>query len=88
MAQGTGNSITKMLTPRQVGERLGVKPERVIGWLRSGKLRGINVSDGALRPRFRIDPADLAIFEQRRAVVAPAKPSRRRRRSADVIEFF
>lgn len=76
-----------MLTPPMVARRLGVKPEKVVAWVRSGQLRALNVSNGT-RPRFRIDPADLAVFEQGRAVVPAAKPSRRRRQSADVIQFF
>ena len=80
-------ALPQTLTPPMVARRLRVKPEKVVAWVRSGQLRALNVSNGT-RPRYRIDPADLAIFEKRRAVVAPAKPSRRRRRSTNVIQFF
>lgn len=88
MAGNGANSISTMLTPPEVAARLGVEPERVIRWIRTGKLPAINLSDGKLRPRFRVDPLDLALLEQRRAVVPAPKPIRRRRQSADVIEFF
>jgi hypothetical protein len=44
-----------------VARRLRVKAEKVVAWIRSGQLRALNVSNGT-RPRFRIDPADLAVF--------------------------
>ena len=78
-------------TPPQLARQLGVAPETVIGWIRSGELRAIDVSSrpGVGRPRFRIDVADLAVFEQRRAVVPQVKTSRRRRRrTPGIVEFF
>jgi len=65
-------ATTKTLSPPQVAERYGVKPEKVIRWIRSGQLRAVNVSDG-MRPRYRI-PADALIeFEQRRAATGRLK---------------
>ena len=80
----------RMLTPPQVARRYGVKAERVIGWIRSGELRAINVaSKASRRPRFRIDPADLTVFENGRlAATAPKITRRRRRKNSDVIPFF
>ncbi|NQU23814.1 MAG: helix-turn-helix domain-containing protein [Candidatus Nealsonbacteria bacterium] len=78
-----------MLTPPAVAKRYGVKPERILGWIRSGEIRAIDVSSkGSKRPRFRIDPKDLEVFELRRSVVPAKKPSRRRRQQADVTEYF
>ena len=78
----------RLLTPPAVAQRLGVDPARVIGWIRAGRLRAINLSDGELRPRFRIDPADLDDFLRAREVVARPKPQRRRRKDPNVIEFY
>jgi hypothetical protein len=50
------------LTPPEIGRRLRVTPERVIGWIKSGQLRACNVGDGAIRPRWRIAAADLETF--------------------------
>jgi hypothetical protein len=77
------------LTPPQVGERLGVSAEKVIGWIRAGELRGMNVAARlGGRPRWRIDLADLLAFEQRRSAVPTAPKPRRRHKQAAVIEFF
>jgi hypothetical protein len=76
------------LTPPQVAQRYGVSPEKVIAWIRAGELRAVNVATTlGGRPRWRIDPADLALFEARRAAV-PVPAARRRRVAGDVIEYF
>jgi len=80
---------SRTLTPPQVASRLRVSPEKVIAWIRAGELRAIDVATrGSRRPRYRIDPADLAAFESGRAVVAKPATSQRRRRNPEVIEFF
>ena len=75
--------------PPQVAERFGVDPHKILGWIRRGELRAVNVatSTGG-RPRFRISPADLAIFEASRAAGPQPKITRRRRKDPSVIEFF
>ena len=85
----TSNALRK-LSPPAVGKIYGVAAETVIGWIKAGELVAIDVSarPGVGRPRFRIDVADLAIFDQRRMVVTTAKPTRRRRRDPQIIEFF
>lgn len=71
----------RRLTPPQVARQYGVAPETVVNWIRSGELRAINVAaHGTKRPRFRIDPADLAAFEAAREVAAPVQAARGRRR--------
>ena len=77
------------LTPPELARRLRVHPDKILGWIRSGELRAINVAANPRgRPRWRIDPADVAAFEQRRAA-RPVLPSRRRKRPVgDVIEFY
>ena len=81
-------SSRRYLTPAQVAEQLGVKAERVIRWIRSGHLRGVNLGDGLKRPRFKVAPCDLESFLITRAVRAPVKPARRRRADPGVTEFF
>ena len=78
----------RFLTPPAVAKRLGVDPHRVIAWIRQGKLRAVNLGDGPLRPRYRIDPGDLADFLAGRAVVPPAKAATRRRRDPNIIKFY
>jgi excisionase family DNA binding protein len=79
------------LKPKQVAERLGVNSDKVLAWIRAGELSAINVAQKASgRPRYRIDPVDLAAFEAHRRIYPKrqAPQCRRRRRPADAIEYF
>ena len=80
----------KTLTPSLIAERYAISVDKVLGWIRSGELRGINVATSPTgRPRYRIDLADLEAFEARRAAVPAPKAKRRRRNpSSSVVEFF
>jgi hypothetical protein len=78
----------RFLTPAHVAAELGVKVERVIAWIRSGQLRGVNLGDGLKKPRFRIAPADLEVFLLARTVQPPTPTPRRRRADPGVIAFF
>jgi len=80
----------RYLTPPTIAKRLGVKPDRVIGWIRRGELRAVNLGDGT-RPRWKVKPCDLDAFETARSNVATIKPTttrRRRRKPEGVIEFY
>ena len=82
-------SPCRYLSPPQVAERFGVDVHRVLGWIRRGQLHAVNVGDGAQRPRYRVSPTDLALFEAARAAGPAPKMSRiRRRRDSQVTEFF
>lgn len=80
----------KKISPPKIAKAWGLDPNKIIGWIKSGELRAINVATTAGgRPRFLVDEADLAEFEARRAVSPPPAATPRRRRSAgDVKEFF
>jgi len=82
------SSPARYLTPPQIAAQLGVKPDRVLRWIRTGVLSAINLSDGRLRPRFRVAPSDLEIFLSTRRVAAPTRVVRRPRQDANVIAFF
>lgn len=66
-----------VLSPPQVARQLGVAPETVIGWIRSGQLKASNLASG-IRPRFAIRPADLDAFLLSRQPQPPAQRVRRR----------
>ena len=79
----------RYLTPPTIARRLGVKSATVSGWIVSGQLRGVNLAAaGCSRPRFKVDPADLAIFLNRRAAGTQPKVTRRRRKDEGVIQYF
>jgi excisionase family DNA binding protein len=58
----------KLLTAREVGERLSVSTETVLRWTRSGKLPGFRLPGGALR--YREDALTLWLDERSTAFLA------------------
>lgn len=68
-----------MLTPPEVARLLRIKPAKVLGWISRGELPATNVADSlAMRPRWRIQEADIAAFLTRRAAKPMPKMDRRR----------
>jgi hypothetical protein len=77
------------LTPPQLAAQWGVDVHKIVGWIRSGELRAINLAtDRNGRPRYAIDQADIAVFEASRAVQPPMPRLRRRRTDPGVTQFF
>jgi hypothetical protein len=77
------------LSPVEYACRLGVKPERVRTWIKSGALRAVNVGDKS-RPRFRIAPSAIAEFEELRSGKQTVPPPSRKRKAArpGFVKFF
>ena len=58
------------LTPPQLAKQLGVDAQKVLGWIRSGELRAVNVAERAcLRPRWRISAEAIEEFLRRREAI-------------------
>lgn len=83
--------LERTVTPPEYAKRLGVKPSKVLTWIRHGELRAVNVATNLSgRPRWKIPTNAIVEFEARRA----AKPApttgtpRRRRRDPQIIKFF
>lgn len=77
-------------TVRDLCDRYSVTCNTILAWIRSGELRAVNVGRriGAGKPRWRITQEALEAFELLRTP-SPALPrTRRRKRSAEVIEFY
>lgn len=72
----------EFLTPSEVAKLLRVSYEKVLNWIRSGKLTAANLSDG-LRPRYRIERGDVEAFLRSRQVQPPQATTRRRRQPPD-----
>jgi len=55
-------------TPSQIAERYEVGVGRVIDWIKSGRLRAVNVSVSvrSKKPQYRVSAAALEQFEQSR----------------------
>jgi transposase len=73
-----------------IAKRFGISADKVRLWIERGELRGVNVATTAGgRPRYVVDVADLAVFEERRAAQGKrATVPRRRKTTAGIIEFF
>ena len=61
------------LTPPQLARLWGVKPEKIIRWIRSGELKAFDFSadPGTGRPRYRIRQSDAESFERLRQAGPP-----------------
>jgi hypothetical protein len=85
------DAAQRWLTPPQIGRFLAVDPAKVLQWIRSGQISAANVATNARGPpRWRIAPAELEAFLQRRQSQspAPAPRPRRRRKISEIKEFF
>ncbi|MSR55052.1 MAG: DNA-binding protein [Gemmataceae bacterium] len=80
-----------MFTVQDIQKRYGVTVHTVLGWIRSGELKSLNVGRrmGAKKPRWRITQEALDSFELLRTA-SPSMPQTRRRKRAEnsVIEFY
>jgi hypothetical protein len=84
---------TPTITPAAFARRYSIGLTKVLYWLASGELGGIDVSLGRLKkPRWRIREIDIERFEARRANTAAAAPQPRRTRKetapAASVAFF
>ena len=77
-------------TVKDICVRYSVTVHTVLGWIRSGELRALNVGrvPGAKKPRWRITQEALDAFESARTPTPPAPKAQRRKRQGDVIEFY
>ena len=78
------------LSVKDLCERYGVGEHTVLGWIRSGELRAINVGRrlDTKKPRWRVTQEALAAFEQMRTPTPPPPRAPRRKRPAGIIEFY
>ncbi|HEY7207004.1 MAG TPA: helix-turn-helix domain-containing protein [Gaiellaceae bacterium] len=62
----------RLLTAREVADRLGFSIDTVLRWTREGTLPGYRIS-GTKRGRLRYDPADLEALLDERATAASVR---------------
>jgi excisionase family DNA binding protein len=84
-----GQPQNQPLTVPEVAKLLRVSPDKVLSWIRSGRLRGYNVAEHENgRPKYRVNRDDLDAFANRRCVARPTPAGRpvgsRRGRFADL----
>ena len=78
---------------KDVAARLQVDANRVLDWIKAGRLLAIDVSEGTggetgKRHRWRITPEDLAAFEASRKNQSTPKASRRHAKSGWTYQYF
>jgi excisionase family DNA binding protein len=78
------------LSVKDVIERYGVSEGTVLTWIKRGELRAVNVGrrPGTKKPRWRITEEALQAFELARTTTPPLPRAPRRKRPAEVIEFY
>lgn len=80
-------TTVRFLTPPTIAKRLGVNTRSVYRYIDDGELRAFDTSErkGEGKPRWKIDPADLARFLASRSnttnPVTPPAPRTTRRRA-------
>ncbi len=87
---GRVKGLRTKLSPGELAAQWGKKASSIIALIRMGELRAIDVSVRRGRPRFLIDLADIACFEERRAVKLPERIQRRRRSKGELdgVKYF
>ncbi|MGD0655107.1 MAG: helix-turn-helix domain-containing protein [Thermoguttaceae bacterium] len=81
--------LARTYKPRDVAERLGVDVGKVLGWIKRGELRALNVvANQGRKARYRITPEELGIFELKRTIAPAPKVTRRRSKSGWKFQYF
>jgi transposase len=74
---------------REIRERYSVGEHTVLGWIRRGELRAIDVSrKPGGRPKWRVTQEALDAFEALRTPTPPSPRGKRRKPTAGVIQFY
>lgn len=80
------HSLPPYLTVAEVAARLSLSEETITAAIKSGALPASNVSQGKLRPRWRVSESDLAQWLESRQAV-PVKRHQRRRRTLTIPQY-
>ncbi len=79
----------RKVSPPQLAKEWGVATNKVLGLIKSGELRAINLaSTKEKRPRYAIDRTDVEAFEQSRLVHPESKSVRRQKATTTVKDYF
>ena len=72
-----GGTVNRPMMVPEVAKFLRVRPDKVLSWIRSGRLRGYNVAEHETgRPKYRVNPDDLEAFMLMRAPLQPTPRGR------------
>lgn len=76
---GADRAFQQYLTPPEIAKLLRVSPAKVLGWIRRGELRAVNLSNRD-RSRYRVQQQSLDAFLEAREVQPPPERTRGRPR--------
>jgi predicted site-specific integrase-resolvase len=82
---------TSYLSPPQYAKRLGIDPVKILGWIKKGELRAINIASNLTgRPRYRIPIDAILEFEALRSARPAVKVVRRKKKKqdSDFVTYF
>jgi hypothetical protein len=86
---GPGDAARCYHTPVSLAKLWGVCPETIITMIRSGRLLAFTCSPAKCkRPRWRISPEAIRLYELANQGPGAAKSPRRSAKNAEVIAFF
>ena len=91
IAQTSSHALPPTFSPGELAKNLGITQDKVLNWIRSGKLEAIDVSqDQQGRPRYRIDADAIARFKAARQPAPPPKIERRKKKRSmeGIIQFY
>lgn len=73
-------TLERTYRPQDIAEHLGVGVYKVMGWIRRGELKAYNISNSAIKPRWRIKLSDVEAFMEGRSNRINLVPKQKRRR--------
>jgi hypothetical protein len=72
-----------------LGRRWKVGSDKVYGFIRRGELVAVNVATCLSgRPQWRVTWESVEQFERRRGSTPPPKPTRRRSRTEQMVDYY
>ena len=73
--------------PPAIAKALGVDPETVLSWIKSGQLTARRLGSGKVRPRYRVARSALEAFLKSRETTAPSRPQRQRKAKPAEVDY-
>ncbi len=75
--------------PQSLAKRWNTSAESVLNLIRTKKLRAFTLSPaGSKRPRWKVSADAVAEFEAGQTTTSVAKPQRRQKQPAGIIQFY
>ena len=84
----SASQLPRFLTTSQAAEMLAVAPDKIVDWIHSGQLRGVDVATRrGSKARWRIALSDLESFIANRSI-SPTPKVIRRKKSGFIPKYY